>query len=192
MKINREGKSKVLDTEELDLLLNYLPNNKHKLLAQILRKTACRVSEGIQLRYQNVTKDAIFFPKAITKAKLKSRFVPISNDLYNQIMQFKAENESLNGRILDANCYLFSGRYGTNTHLSVRAFQKALKAACIKGGIVGFSSHGFRRSSLTSASNKNVPIRHLAQISGHSNMQVLQEYLDCSESQLREAVQNFG
>ena len=41
MKINREGKSKVLDTEELDLLLNYLPNNKHKLLAQVLRKTAC-------------------------------------------------------------------------------------------------------------------------------------------------------
>ena len=192
MKINREGKSKVLDTEELDLLLNHLPNNKHKLLAQVLRKTACRVSEGIQLRYQNVTKDAIFFPKAITKAKLKSRFVPISNDLYNQIMQFKAENESLNGRLLTPDCYLFSGRYGTNSHLSVRAFQKALQQACIKGGIVGFSSHGYRRSSLTSASNNNIPIRHLAQISGHSNMQVLQEYLDCSESQLREAVQNFG
>ena len=31
MKINREGKSKVLDTKELDLLLNYLPNKKHKL-----------------------------------------------------------------------------------------------------------------------------------------------------------------
>ena len=192
MKINREGKSKVLDTKELDLLLNHLPNNKHKLLAQVLRKTACRVSEGIQLRYQNVTKDAIFFPKSITKAKLKSRFVPISNDLYNQIMQFKAENESLNGRLLTPDCYLFSGRYGTNTHLSVRAFQKALQQACIKGGIVGFSSHGYRRSSLTSASNNNIPIRHLAQISGHSNMQVLQEYLDCSESQLREAVQNFG
>ena len=40
MKINREGKSKVLDTKELDLLLDYLPNNKHKLLAQVLRKTA--------------------------------------------------------------------------------------------------------------------------------------------------------
>ena len=192
MKINREGKSKVLDTEELDLLLNHLPNNKHKLLAQILRKTACRVSEGIQLRYQNVTKDAIFFPKAITKAKLKSRFVPISNDLYNQIMQFKAENESLNGRLLTPDCYLFSGRYGTNSHLSVRAFQKALQQACIKGGIVGFSSHGYRRSSLTSASNKNIPIAHLAKISGHANMQTLQIYLDCSESQLREAVKNFG
>ena len=192
MKINREGKSKVLDTEELDLLLNYLPNNKHKLLAQILRKTACRVSEGIQLRYQNVTKDAIFFPKAITKAKLKARYVPINLEFYTQIMQFKQEEETLNGRILDANCYLFSGRYGTNTHLSVRAFQKALQQACIKGGIVGFSSHGYRRSSLTSASNNNIPIRHLAQISGHSNMQVLQEYLDCSESQLRKAVQSFG
>tara|TARA_R100000655_G_scaffold97278_1_gene140141 strand:+ start:958 stop:1536 length:579 start_codon:yes stop_codon:yes gene_type:complete len=192
MKINREGKSKVLDTNELDLLLNYLPTSKHKLIAQVCRKTACRISEAIQLRYENVTKEAIFFPKAITKAKLKSRYVPINEDFYNQIMQFKAENETLKGQKLDANCYLFSGRYGTNTHLSVRAFQKALKAACIKGGIIGFSSHGFRRSSLTSASNKNIPIAHLAKISGHSNMQVLQEYLDCSETQLREAVQNFG
>ena len=192
MKINREGKSKVLDTNELDLLLNYLPTNKHKLVAQVLRKTACRVSECLQLRYENVTKEAIFFPKSITKAKLKARYVPINLDFYNQIMQFKQEEEQLNGRILDAKCYLFAGRYGTNTHLSVRAFQKALKAACIKGGIVGFSSHGYRRSSLTHGSNSNIPIRHLAQISGHSNMQVLQEYLDCSESQLREAVQNFG
>jgi len=192
MKINREGKSKVLDTEQLDLLLNYLPNNKHKLLAQILRKTACRVSEGIQLRYQNVTKDSIFFPKAITKAKLKSRYVPINEDLYNQIMQFKADNELLKGETFKPNCYLFTGRFGTNTHLSVRAFQKQLQAACERAEIIGFSSHGYRRSSLTHGSNNNIPIRHLAQISGHSNMQVLQEYLDCSESQLREAVQNFG
>ena len=192
MKINREGKSKVLDTDQLDLLLDYLPNKKHKLLAQVLRKTACRVSEGIQLRYQNVTKDSIFFPKSITKAKLKSRFVPINEEFYNQIMQFKADNELLKGETFKPDCYLFNGRFGTNTHLSVRAFQKALKAACIKGGIVGFSSHGYRRSSLTSASDKNIPIAHLAKISGHSNMQVLQEYLDCSESQLREAVQNFG
>ena len=192
MKINREGKSKVLDTDQLDLLLDYLLNKKHKLLAQVLRKTACRVSEGIQLRYQNVTKDSIFFPKSITKAKLKSRFVPINEEFYSQIMQFKADNELLKGETFKPDCYLFNRRFGTNTHLSVRAFQKALKAACIKGGIVGFSSHGYRRSSLTSASDKNIPIAHLAKISGHSNMQVLQEYLDCSESQLRKAVQNFG
>ena len=192
MKINREGKSKVLDTKELDLLLNYLPTTKHKLIAQVCRKTACRISEAIQLRYENVTKEAIFFPKAITKAKLKSRYVPINEEFYNQIMLFKAENESIKGRNLDANCYLFAGRYGTNTHLSVRAFQKALQAACIKGGIVGFSSHGYRRSSLTHGSNNNIPLAHLAKISGHSNLQTLQIYLDCSESQLREAVQNFG
>ena len=192
MKINREGKSKVLSTNELDKLLKLLPNPKHKLIAQICRKTACRISEAIQLRYENVTKEAIFFPKKITKAKLKSRYVPINEDFYNQIMQFKKDNEQLKGQTFTPNCYLFTGRFGTDTHLSVRAFQKQLQAACIKGGIVGFSSHGYRRSSLTHGSNSNIPIRHLAQISGHSNMQVLQEYLDCSESQLREAVQNFG
>ena len=192
MKINREGKSKVLSTNELDKLLKLLPNPKHKLIAQICRKTACRISEAIQLRYENVTKEAIFFPKKITKAKLKSRYVPINEDFYNEIMQFKIDNEQLKGETFNPNCYLFTGRFGTNTHLSVRAFQKALKAACERAEIIGFSSHGFRRSSLTHGSNNNIPIRHLAQISGHSNMQVLQEYLDCSESQLREAVQNFG
>ena len=116
MKINREGKSKVLDTDQLDLLLDYLPNKKHKLLAQVLRKTACRVSEGIQLRYQNVTKDSIFFPKSITKAKLKSRFVPINEEFYNQIMQFKADNELLKGETFKPDCYLFNGRFGTNIH----------------------------------------------------------------------------
>jgi len=192
MKINREGKSKVLSTNELDLLLNYLPTSKHKLIAQICRKTACRISEAIQLRYENVTKEAIFFPKSITKAKLKSRFVPIDEDFYKQIMLYKAEIESNKGQIIDNKCYLFNGRFGNNTYLSVRAFQKALQGACIKGGIIGFSSHGYRRSSITHGSNNNIPIAHLAKISGHSNMQVLQEYLDCSESQLREAVQNFG
>ena len=192
MKINREGKSKVLSTKELDLLLNYLPTSKHKLIAQICRKTACRISEAIQLRYENVTKEAIFFPKSITKSKLKSRFVPIDEDFYKQIMLYKAEIESNKGENIDNKCYLFNGRFGTNTHLSVRAFQKALQGACIKGGIIGFSSHGYRRSALTHGSNNNIPIAHLAKISGHSNMQVLQEYLDCSESQLREAVQNFG
>ncbi len=97
MKINREGKSKVLSTNELDKLLKLLPNPKHKLIAQICRKTACRISEAIQLRYENVTKEAIFFPKKITKAKLKSRYVPINEDFYNQIMQFKTDNEQLKG-----------------------------------------------------------------------------------------------
>ena len=127
MKINREGKSKVLDTKELDLLLDYLPNNKHKLLAQVLRKTACRVSEGIQLRYQNVTKDSIFFPKAITKGKLKSRFVPINEEFYNQIMQFKADNELLKGETFTHNCYLFDERFGNNQHLSLKTYKKDLQ-----------------------------------------------------------------
>ena len=103
MKINREGKSKVLSTNELDKLLKLLPNPKHKLIAQICRKTACRISEAIQLRYENVTKEAIFFPKKITKAKLKSRYVPINEDFYNQIMQFKTDNAQLKGETFSPN-----------------------------------------------------------------------------------------
>ena len=45
MKINRQGKSRTLSTEELDLVNNYLPTEKHKLISLVLRKTAGRISE---------------------------------------------------------------------------------------------------------------------------------------------------
>ena len=33
MKINRQGKSRTLSTEELDLVNSYLPTEKHKLIS---------------------------------------------------------------------------------------------------------------------------------------------------------------
>ena len=33
MKLNRQGRSRVLDADELDLLIDCLPTNKHKLIA---------------------------------------------------------------------------------------------------------------------------------------------------------------
>ena len=56
MKINRQGKSRTLSTEELDLVNNYLPTEKHKLISLVLRKTAGRISEVVALRYENLEK----------------------------------------------------------------------------------------------------------------------------------------
>tara|TARA_R100001440_G_scaffold70465_1_gene92888 strand:- start:25 stop:597 length:573 start_codon:yes stop_codon:yes gene_type:complete len=185
MKLNRQGKARVLDKDELDLLIDCLPTNKHKLIALVCRRTACRISEAIQLRWENVLPNVLFFPIEITKNKLSPRSIPVSKEFQLQLKDWKDYCESM-GESINPKDYLFKGRY-PNTHLSSRAFMKALKAATLKAGLIGTSSHSFRRSGLSSASNANIPLRHIQELSGHRNLGTLQRYLSVNDSQLRAA-----
>ena len=83
MKINRQGKSRTLSGEELDLIASYLPSQKHKLISLVLRKTAGRISEIVALKYENLTATTILIPKEINhKGLSKSYNIPDSlNDL---------------------------------------------------------------------------------------------------------------
>ena len=67
MKNNRFGQAKVLDTNELDLIIKYLPSNYHKMLALTLRSSGARIGEVVQLRWRDVGKELILFPATITK-----------------------------------------------------------------------------------------------------------------------------
>ena len=188
MKINRQGKSRTLSTEELDLVNNYLPTEKHKLISLVLRKTAGRISEVVALRYENLTATTILIPKEITKGKLKPREIPISKDLFLKLQEWKI-NCMNQGEEVSPKDFIFKGRNG---HITSRAFQKVLSSAVLKADLKGFSSHGYRRSSLSAGSDAGIPIRHLAELSGHQSMAVLQEYLTVKRSHLEKAVESFA
>ena len=185
MKLNRQGQSRILDTNELDLLIDCLPTNKHKLIALVCRRTACRISEAIQLRWENVMPGALFFPQEIVKNKLKARSIPISKEFQLQLKDWK-DYCDLVGETINSKDYLFKGRYA-NSHLSSRAFMKALKGAVEESELIGTSSHSFRRSGLTSASDKKIPLRHIQEISGHKDLGTLQRYLSVNDEQLKAA-----
>ena len=51
MKSNRYGQSEVLDTNQLDLVIDALPEGPHRVIAQICRRTGCRIGEAIQLQW---------------------------------------------------------------------------------------------------------------------------------------------
>ena len=188
MKINRQGKSRTLTTEELDLVNNYLPTEKHKLISLVLRKTPGRISEVVALRYENLTATTILIPKEITKGKLKPREIPISKDLFLKLQEWKI-NCMNQGEEVSPKDFIFKGRNG---HITSRAFQKVLSNAVLKADLKGFSSHGYRRSSLSAGSDAGIPIRHLAELSGHQSMAVLQEYLTVKRSHLEKAVESFA
>ena len=191
-KTNRKGKSKVLDTIQLDELIQNLPLKHHKLIASICRNTACRISEACQLKWEDIRPDKkIYFPKEITKGKLKPREIPVSRDLMNELMQYKEDCWYLKAESTEPNCYLFKSR-NPNEHFSVRGFQHALKAAIERTNLQGASSHSFRRTSLTTAHNAGVPTRHLMAVSGHASMDTLAGYLEVKDEDMVNATNKFA
>ena len=87
---------------------------------------------------------------------------------------------------------MFPDARDQSKHLQRQSVDRALRAACKALNIEGASTHSFRRSALTAASDKGVPLRVIQSISGHASLEMLQRYLDVKDQQKREAALAFG
>ncbi|MBD1865567.1 tyrosine-type recombinase/integrase [Trichocoleus sp. FACHB-46] len=55
-------------------------------------------------------------------------------------------------------------------------------------GLVGASTHSFRRTALTQMSSAGIPLRVIQEISGYRSLQALQRYLKVLELQMEGAI----
>ena len=191
MKSNRHGQSRVLSTDELDLLISKLSEQHHQITAEICRRTGCRIGEATQLTWGMVSESAVTFQRGITKGKLASRSVPVTPQLWVALCSWRAAWVVRQGREPVAGDYLVPGRFAGSC-LSTRAFGDALERAAAESGLEGVSSHSFRRSALTSAHNAGVPLRVLMALSGHRSMSALQRYLEVTPAQREAAAASFA
>ena len=187
MKINRYGQAKVLDSQELVLVINYLPSKFHQVLALTLRNTGARISEVIQLTWRDVEKESILFPKTIVKRKLKSREIFISESFYKCLMDWKQEWTLFKGREPLPEDYIFYGRFD-GSHITSRAFFLALQKSFERAEIVGATSHSFRRSALTKLHKSGLPLKIIQSLSGHSSLNTLSLYLQVSDEDKKRAI----
>ncbi|MBW4540321.1 MAG: site-specific integrase [Myxacorys chilensis ATA2-1-KO14] len=86
-----------------------------------------------------------------------------------------------------SNPYLFPGRDGQGC-LSLRQSLNIMKEAFDEVGLIGASSHSWRRTSLTTMHRAGVPLRTIQMISGHRSLEALQGYLEVSEEEVRAAI----
>ena len=191
MKANRYGQAAVLSTQQLDQLISALPARHHQVLAEVCRRTACRISEGRQLTWGSVTSAAITLPKSITKGKLASRTIPVTPQLHAVLEDWRGEWSRLNGRQPESGDFVFPGRYA-GCCISSRSFMDALEKAARETGLEGVSSHSFRRSALSSASEAGVPLATLRTLSGHQSLSTLQRYLEISQTAKEQAAAAFA
>ncbi|NJM72594.1 MAG: site-specific integrase [Scytonema sp. RU_4_4] len=180
MKINRHGRAKILTQEEIQLVFSDgLHNERDKTLFGVCLFTAARIREACTLLTEDIytpkgqVRPRLIIRKANTKGKLATRSVPVIQDLYQLLNNYYP---------IRGETYLFPGR--SNGHISEDSAARILRNACKQVGIIGVSTHSFRRTALTQMSNSGIPLRVIQEISGHRNLEQLQKYLEVSDSQV--------
>ena len=183
MKKDRFGRARVLSTAELDLLLDALPRH-HRVLATLLRRSACRISEALQLRWKFAEGGTLLLTAPTVKGGKKTRSVPIHPQLAAELAAWKQVVNPNN----DPDQWLFPSSRCPGEHMSRRAFDHQLRKTAGELGFGGISTHSFRRSFLTASSANGIPLRALQAISGHSDLGVLSRYLEVSDQAKNDAV----
>ncbi|MBE9229151.1 site-specific integrase [Phormidium sp. LEGE 05292] len=180
MKINRHGKAKILRTEEIQRIFNHgLDNDRDKVLFAVCLFSACRIREAVTLLTADVyapsgvVRPQLIIRKSNTKGKLATRSIPVIEDLRRSLSNYYSQA---------GNPYLFPGR--SNGHISHDSAARIFRQACQKVGIIGASTHSFRRTALTQMSNAGIPLRVIQELSGHRNLEQLQRYLEVTDEQV--------
>lgn len=178
LKINGHGQAKILTESDLMSIFIYA-QQPYKTIYAVCLYTGCRISEAISLKVSDVNSQMIIFPKGITKGKQSTRSVDIVSELklfLDNYTQFRKSD------------YLFPGKRGVSDTVDRTAVHKNLSQVCKRVGIIGVSTHSFRRTALTMMCKRGVPLRHIQEISGHKSLNELQKYLEVTDDDKFKAV----
>ncbi|MHC5917024.1 MAG: tyrosine-type recombinase/integrase [Nostoc sp.] len=180
MRINRHGRAKVLTQSEIQLIFSDgLDNDRDRSLFGVCLFSACRIRECCTLLTQDiytpkgVVRPRLIIRKSNSKGKLATRSIPVIEDLRRLLVEYYP---------LAGDDYLFPGR--SDGHISEDSASRILRGACKQAGIIGVSTHSFRRSALSAMSNAGIPLRVIQEISGHRNLEQLQRYLEVTDAQV--------
>ncbi len=189
MKVERHGQAKILNQNEINLIFSEgLTNSRDRALFALCLYTACRINECVTLRTSDVyyrkgeVRPEVILRKGNTKGKLATRCIPVIEELRLVLLNYYPEPRSW---------YYFPGK-GHRGHLQADSASRILRLACKKIGIQGASTHSFRRTALTMMSNEGIPLRIIQEVSGHRNLEQLQNYLEVQPDQVRGAVSTLS
>ena len=169
----------VLNKEEIQKLLNTIPNPKTKLMLSLMYACGLRVSELVNLKIL----DLDFMEKIgqVRQAKgKKDRIFNIPYVLYDKLNE-QAKKQKENNQE-----YLFSGPKGK---LSIRNIEKITRLAAKSSGIQQkVHCHTFRHSFATHLLENGIDIRIIQELLGHSNLATTEIYTHVSNEKIKKVI----
>ena len=190
MKINRFGQSEIFKPEEISLLFrDGFVNVRDRVLFGVCLYGAARINESCTLLKGDLVSPRGVRGKLIirahnTKGGQDTREIQIHPTLREYLEEYIPQIKA-RGK----NPHLFPGRHGLG-HIHKASADKLLRFALRRVDLdeMGFSSHSFRRTALTTMSNSGVPLRHIQSISGHRSLAALERYLGVTDQQKESAI----
>ncbi len=182
----------VLSLQEINDLLASFPENdilslRNKTMVELMYSTGLRVSELVKLNIEDIH-FSMGFLKCNGKGS-KERIVPIGEKALKILKKYlNTAREKLN--INYDNQILFLNREGMR--ISRQGFWKVLKEhAAMINLSKNISPHKLRHSFATHLLEKNVDIRFIQELLGHSDISSTQIYTHVNSKKLNEVVERY-
>ncbi|PIN77989.1 integrase [Candidatus Woesearchaeota archaeon CG10_big_fil_rev_8_21_14_0_10_34_8] len=151
---------KVLTKTQIIEMINKTNNLKHKLLIILLYSSGMRISECLNLKWQDLDLENNIIK--INQGKGKKDRITILAETAKQYL--KDNNKE----------YIFTGR---NSKLTVRSAQEIIKKAGKRANIKQpISPHTLRHSFATHLLDQGTDLRHIQKLLGHSRISTTQVY----------------
>lgn len=165
----------ILSKNQINLIINSIFNQKHKLMLSISYGAGLRVSELVNLKIEDINiKELIIHIKTKKGQEDRISILPekIIPDL-QEIMNRKSKND-----------YLFSNDSGKKitTRTAQKVFENALKITNIKKEL---SFHSLRHSFAAHLLENCVDIQCIQSLLGHKNIRTTQIYKQVSNPKLK-------
>jgi integrase/recombinase XerD len=187
MKVARNGKAAALNADEFEALLDAAPSPRYRALWSVQRWTAARISEALALTWADVAGGKVTYRRANTKTK-STRQVPQVPQLRAELLLYRSEWTIEHGHVPAPSEALFPAATSSTSSMSRQAADKALRAACMRVGLMGVSLHSFRRTAAQNAVDRGVPLHVVQAFTGHKSLGSLGEYLAATEAQVLAAI----
>ena len=168
------GRAKVLTSQEISDIFKILKSARDRALFALGIYTGMRIGEIIRLR-----KEQLYTANGGVRNVLKVVRLKKKNTVYSEIPIHPKLREKLLAYMKEATLddWLFPSNDANSGHLCRDRAHDILRDPFDRLRLEDASTHSMRRTCLTNMSRAGVPLRTIQEISGHSHLGQLQDYL---------------
>jgi len=171
-----------VDREVIIKLIQNTKNIKHRILIELLYSSGMRLSEVVNVRWDNL--DFMKNTIRINNGKgNKDRLSILSNIVINHLLDYKEMRKNKESE------YVFDSQARPYTHISKKTVQKVLQTASIKSEL-GFmvTPHMMRHSFATHTLEDGTDIREIQDMLGHSSPKTTMIYTKVTKKNLSKII----
>ena len=164
----------MLSRGEIKRIFDIVKNKKHLLALQLCYGMGLRVSEVVNIKWEDFDKDRMQVKIKAAKGK-KDRYVPLPKTILSLLAEYY--------NIYKSEIYVFEGQYGNK--YSKSSLQQVFRRAMDKAGIhkkIGI--HGLRHSYATHLLEAGADMRFIQELLGHNSIKTTQIYTKVTNQSL--------